>query len=95
MAGASPSTTAASEPHPSTAPRVDEAGTARDADEPAAGPAATPDAPSTTSSNEPTSSPPESPPATDDGHEDQHDEETEDEPGLLPVLPAPGSQDHG
>jgi hypothetical protein len=93
--GASPSATGASEPRPSTAPGVDETGTASDADEPAGGSAVTPDAPSTTSSDEPTSSPSESPPATDDGHGDQHDEEAEDESGLLPVLPAPGSQDHG
>lgn len=91
-AGATPSVPAASEPQPSTAP-VDETGTARDADEPAAG-SATPDAPSTTPSDEPTSSPSQSPPATDDGQGDQ-DEETENEPGLLPVLPAPDSQDHG
>jgi hypothetical protein len=94
-AGASPSATAALEPGHSTAPGVDETGTAHDAYEPAGRTAVTPDAPAPTSSDEPTSSPSESPPATNDEHGDQHDEEAEDDPGLLPVLPAPGSQDDG
>jgi hypothetical protein len=94
-AGASPSATAASEPGPSTAPGVDETGTAHHADEPAKETAVAPDPSAPTSSDEPNSSPSESPPATNDEHGDQHDEEVEDDPGLLPVLPAPGSQNDG
>jgi hypothetical protein len=93
-AGASPSATATSQPHLSTTLGMDEAETAPNANEPTGGSAVTPHAPAPTSSDEPTSDPSETPAATDEGHGDQHDEDDEDEPGLLPVLPAPGSQGH-
>jgi hypothetical protein len=72
----------------------DRVGTTSDADQSAGGPEGTPDAPSATSSDEPTSGPSESPPTTDDRDGDQRDEDDGDDPGLLPVIPDPGTQAH-